>query len=114
MSIIEEAYRALWPDGHPWPASGDCIEVPDGIAVLVGGYLEALYVRPCSRNAGIARQLVECVKEKARSRGILRITADTWSDERSAEGVLRALGFEADAPRDGIDVALAMVLPWPR
>ena len=60
-----------------------------------------LAVSPAFRRRGIARALVECVLEDARSRGISDVEVTSWPFNTDAHDAFRSLGFTPKIVRFG-------------
>ena len=57
------------------------------------GFLEGMYVKPASRQEGVARVLVQAAMQWAKANGCSEFASDTSTENRISQAVHRRLGF---------------------
>jgi ribosomal protein S18 acetylase RimI-like enzyme len=67
--------------------------------------VDQIAVSAAFRKRGVARALVECVLEDARSRGICDVELSSWAFNLDAHDAFRALGFTEKSVRFGRKVS---------
>jgi aminoglycoside 6'-N-acetyltransferase I len=67
--------------------------VAEGAATRPVAYVEALWVEEASRRQGVARRLVDTVKDWARGRGYRELASDTHVENFDSQAMHGRLGF---------------------
>ena len=82
-------------------------QVPASLRLGRFWMLRDLYVDPAARRQGIARRLVESVRESAVAAGALRLSLQTEPDNDAAQALYRRCGFTTTADLTSLSLDLS-------
>jgi ribosomal protein S18 acetylase RimI-like enzyme len=102
---VEEYFDEHWRDATVAISGGDVV----GVAVLVGGLLDLVWVRPRSRAQGIGSALLHAAESKAAAGGD-ELTLEVWEVNGRAVAFYEREGFSVTATSEDPQTGLAKLV----
>ena len=102
---VEDYFDEHWRDATVAISGGDVV----GVAVLVEGLLDLLWVRPRSRSQGIGSALLRAAESKA-AVGSDELTLEVWEVNRRAVAFYEREGFSVTATGEDPQTGLAKLV----
>jgi GNAT superfamily N-acetyltransferase len=102
---VEDYFAEHWRDATVAVSGGDVV----GVAVLVGGLLDLVWVRPRSRSQGIGSALLRAAEGEA-AVGTDELTLEVWEVNRRAIAFYEREGFTVTATSEDPQTGLAKLV----
>ena len=102
---VEDYFEEHWRDATISISGGDVV----GVAVLVDGLLDLIWVRPRSRSQGIGSALLRAAESKA-AVGSDELTLEVWDVNRRAVAFYEREGFSVTATSEDPQTGLAKLV----